>query len=80
MRRITLCLSLGLIGLGIVRGADLRIGIIGCDTSHVIAFTEILNNPSAKDHVDGGKVVAAFKGGSPDVSSSATRVEGCAAC
>jgi predicted dehydrogenase len=55
---------------------DLRIGIIGCDTSHVIAFTETLNNASAQDHVPGGKVVAAFKGGSPDLPSSADRVEG----
>ncbi len=54
---------------------DLRIGIIGCDTSHVQAFTENLNNPEAKDHVSGGKIVAAFKGGSPDVPESAKRVE-----
>lgn len=56
-------------------GAELRIGIIGCDTSHVPAFTENLNNPNAKDHVSGGKVVAAFKGGSADVPESANRVE-----
>lgn len=56
-------------------GSDLRIGIIGCDTSHVPAFTENLNNPDAKDHVPGGKVVAAFKGGSPDIPESANRVE-----
>ena len=55
--------------------ADLRIGIIGCDTSHVPAFTENLNNPDAKDHVPGGKVVAAFKGGSLDIPESANRVE-----
>jgi len=48
-------------------GADLRIGIIGCDTSHVIAFTEILNNSQAKNHIPGGKVVAAFRGGSPNI-------------
>jgi hypothetical protein len=54
---------------------DLRIGIIGCDTSHVTAFTETLNNPATKGHVPGGKVVAAFKGGSRDVASSANRVE-----
>jgi len=57
-------------------GADLRIGVIGCDTSHVTAFTETLNNPDAKGHVGGGKVVAAFKGGSKDIPSSAMRVEG----
>ena len=57
------------------RGADLRIGIIGCDTSHVVAFTETLNNPEGKGHVPGGKVVAAYKGGSPDIPSSILRVE-----
>jgi predicted dehydrogenase len=55
--------------------ADLRIGIIGCDTSHVMAFTETLNNPAAPGHVAGGKVVAAYKGGSPDIAASATRVD-----
>jgi len=57
-------------------GADLRIGIIGCDTSHVGAFTEVLNNPRAKGHVPGGKVVAAYKGGSPDIPSSFAHIEG----
>ena len=56
-------------------GADLRIGIIGCDTSHVIAFTEVLNNPQAKGHVPGGQVVAAFRGGSLDIPDSANRLE-----
>jgi predicted dehydrogenase len=56
--------------------AELRLGIIGLDTSHVIAFTKLLNDPGQKDHVPGGKVVAAFKGGSPDIESSAGRVEG----
>jgi predicted dehydrogenase len=55
--------------------ADLRIGIIGCDTSHVVAFTEVLNNPNAKGYVPGGKVVAAYKGGSADLPSSISRVE-----
>src|SRR2546423_8928492 len=58
-----------------IAAADLRIGIIGCDTSHVIAFTETLNNPLAKGHIAGGKVVAAFKGGSQDIPASANRVE-----
>ncbi|HIG30054.1 MAG TPA: Gfo/Idh/MocA family oxidoreductase [Verrucomicrobiales bacterium] len=55
---------------------DLRIGIIGLDTSHVIAFTEILNDKSRSNHIPGAKVVAAFKGGSPDVESSYTRIDG----
>ena len=57
-------------------GADLRLGIIGCDTSHVTAFTETLSNPDAKGHVAGGKVVAAYKGGSADIPSSISRVKG----
>src|ERR1035437_73600 len=57
-------------------GADLRIGIIGCDTSPVVAFTETLNNPEAKGHSPGGKIVAAYKGGSPDIPSSISHVEG----
>lgn len=55
--------------------APLRVGLIGLDTSHVTAFTSLLNNPEHPDHVPGARVVAAFKGGSPDVEASATRVD-----
>jgi len=55
--------------------AEIRLGIIGLDTSHVTAFTELLNNPAAGDHVPGAKVVAAFKGGSADIPSSIGKVE-----
>ena len=51
---------------------DLRAGIIGTDTSHVPAFTGMLqSHPQWRI-----KVVAAFKGGSPDLPTSANRVEG----
>jgi hypothetical protein len=53
----------------------LRLGIIGLDTSHVIEFTELLNDATRPDHVSGARVVAAFKGGSPDVEASATRID-----
>jgi hypothetical protein len=56
--------------------AELRIGMIGLDTSHVTAFTKLLNDRSHPQHVPGGKVVAAFKGGSRDIESSWSRVEG----
>jgi len=59
--------------------AELRIGIIGTDTSHCIAFSKLLNDPKTKDHVPGGRIVAAFKGGSPDIEASATRVDKIAA-
>lgn len=55
--------------------ADLRLGIIGTDTSHATAFTQVLNNPSDPNHVAGARVVAAWKGGSPDIHESATRVD-----
>lgn len=54
----------------------LRIGLIGLDTSHVPTFTKLLNDDSQQYHVPGGKVVAAFPGGSPDFARSWDRVEG----
>jgi Oxidoreductase family, NAD-binding Rossmann fold len=56
--------------------ADLRVGIIGTDTSHVPAFAKMLNSdPAAPDHIGGARVVAAFKGGSKDIEESASRVD-----
>jgi Oxidoreductase family, NAD-binding Rossmann fold len=55
--------------------ADLRVGIIGTDTSHATAFTKILNDPTAQDHVAGAHVVAAYQGGSADIEESRSRVE-----
>jgi predicted dehydrogenase len=52
----------------------IRIGIIGLDTSHSVAFTRILNDPESSIHVPGARVVAAFPGGSPDIPSSIGRL------
>jgi predicted dehydrogenase len=50
---------------------ELRAGIIGTDTSHVPAFVKTFHShPEWKI-----RIVAAFKGGSPDLPLSATRVE-----
>jgi predicted dehydrogenase len=54
----------------------LKIGMIGLDTSHAEVFTGMLNDPNSKAHVPGGRVVAAFPGGSPDMDISRNRVEG----
>jgi len=54
----------------------MKIGIIGLDTSHVVAFTKLLNDPSERYHVQGGKVVVAFSGGSSGFELSMSRVEG----
>lgn len=75
MNRLRL-LPLLLLSAALLRAADLRVGLIGLDTSHVIAFTKALNDPKNKDHVPGARVVAVFKGGSPDIPESANRLEG----
>lgn len=54
------------------QGEVIRLGIIGLDTSHVIAFTSYLNNPK---NDTGCRVVAGYPGGSPDMPASADRVE-----
>lgn len=52
----------------------LRVGIVGCDTSHVIAFTKLISAPDATGPRSDVEVVAAFPGGSADIPSSADRV------
>jgi hypothetical protein len=49
-----------------------RIGMIGLDTSHCVAFTKIINDPKNNFNM---KVLYAFKGGSPTVPLSANRVD-----
>ena len=71
MRTLNLLLLLS----GAALAADLRIGIIGTDTSHVPAFTAILNDASNPEHIAGARVVAAYKGGSPDLEISRSRVD-----
>jgi predicted dehydrogenase len=52
----------------------LRVGIIGLDTSHAIAFTQELNKKETPEDVAGCPVVAAYPKGSPDIESSISRV------
>lgn len=54
----------------------IRVGIIGLDTSHAIAFTRILNDPGADEHVANCRVIVAYPKGSPDIESSVSRVPG----
>jgi hypothetical protein len=55
--------------------AQIKVGMIGLDTSHVVAFSRILNDPANPNHVPGAKVVAAYRGGSPDLPSSRDRID-----
>lgn len=56
----------------------LKVGIIGLDTSHAIAFTTALNKGSKKPEdaakLAGAKLIAAYPKGSPDIESSTKRV------
>ncbi|MBL9201312.1 MAG: Gfo/Idh/MocA family oxidoreductase [Opitutaceae bacterium] len=55
--------------------ADLRVGIIGTDSSHAARIAGAFNDPASKERAPGARIVCAFKGGSPDVERSAARVE-----
>jgi len=62
-------------------GERLRLGIIGLDTSHAVAFAKMFNTPGAtqdsaeREILDGIRAVAAFPPGSIDIESSRSRRE-----
>jgi predicted dehydrogenase len=79
--------SAGSLGLGLTRNAftgtyhnnpqtQRRVGIIGLDTSHSVAFARALNDPSAGPEFGGYKVIAAYPKGSNDIKSSVDRIAG----
>lgn len=56
--------------------AGKKIGIIGLDTSHSVAFTKALNAAEPLPEFKGFKIVAAYPKGSNDIESSTTRIPG----
>jgi len=77
MKKIVLAtLILTMVTVSVLKGQSedkvIRLGVIGLDTSHVTAFTKLINNPKNKT---GCRVVAAYPGGSPDIPASANRLE-----
>lgn len=60
---------------GLILAGDLRIGIIGLDTSHATAFTKAFNAAKPAEPLRGMRVVAAHPVGSPDIESSTSRRE-----
>ncbi|UKS28719.1 Gfo/Idh/MocA family oxidoreductase [Paenibacillus sp. HWE-109] len=54
----------------------LKIGLIGLDSSHVVAFTELLHDQNHTYHIPGGEVIVAYSEVSPDFEMSYSRVEG----
>lgn len=55
---------------------DIRVGIIGYDTSHAPAFARLLNVPGERYHVPGARVVCGYPSFSSDIDSSRSRVDG----
>jgi hypothetical protein len=53
-----------------------RVGIIGLDTSHSVAFTKTLNATDAAAVYKGYKIVAAYPKGSNDIITSVERIPG----
>ena len=80
MKRSSFVMFCCLLSIGGISPADdekpkqIRVGIIGLDTSHASAFTKILNDPQAPPDVAGCPVVAAYPHGSPDIESSKSRI------
>ena len=53
----------------------IRVGMIGCDTSHCGAFANIFEDPKSPEELKGFQLVACYPSFSPDVKASADRVE-----
>ena len=53
---------------------EINIGIIGLDTSHAIAFTQLLNSEASPAAAKGCRIVAAYPFGSRDIVSSRSRI------
>lgn len=83
LRQISVVLPLALLFASAAQGQSaktaptetMRIGIIGLTTSHVVAFTKVINDPAATGILSEMQVVAGFVGGMPDNESSWGRRE-----
>ena len=74
--RLKIILSAVLSGLLLITQAQVKIGIIGLDTSHAIAFTKFLNGEDKKEEFKEYTIVAAYPYGSKTIKSSYDRIPG----
>lgn len=74
--RLLFPLLAGLTSVMSIHAADLRIGIIGTDSSHSEQFTLRLNDSANPNYVPGARVVKAFPAGSADLPMSQERIAG----
>jgi predicted dehydrogenase len=85
MNRLNIIVAMTMVGVcgtgPMQAGEPFRLGIIGLDTSHAVAFTKVFNadtapaEPAERDLLDGFRVVAATPLGSLDIVSSTSRRE-----
>lgn len=68
------CLAAFLVFPVFLNGEEIKVGIIGLDTSHAIAFTKTMNDPDAEGALAKCRVIAAYPKGSKDIESSVSRV------
>jgi hypothetical protein len=73
-------LCLVLLGACLLRAAQpaepMKVAIVGLDSSHCVVFSKLMNDAKNPDHVPGAGIVKAFPGGSPDIESSRSRIDG----
>ncbi|HEX8520845.1 MAG TPA: Gfo/Idh/MocA family oxidoreductase [Tepidisphaeraceae bacterium] len=55
---------------------ELKIGMIGLDTSHAPAFAKCFNKSGHPEHIPGARITVGYPGGSKDFELSISRVEG----
>lgn len=70
---VLLCFLCGSFCSGVRAGepaAPIRVGIIGLDSYHSVAFTQLFHDPKVTGDLAGIRVVAAFPAGSPDIEES----------
>lgn len=79
MKRFVISTLAALIAAFALNAQDnvIRIGIIGLDTSHSTAFTELLNDPDSDDpYVRKFEIVAAYPYGTQTIESATKRIPG----
>ena len=54
--------------------ADLRVGMIGLDTSHVVEFTRRFNDPTDKEFVPGARVVVDIPEGNKEMLAHSVKI------
>lgn len=78
LRKVSLVgLLLSLVSCSLVMAEEkavIKVGMIGLDTSHAVAFTKDMNREPADAEMQGCRVVAAYPYGSRTIESSASRI------